>query len=31
MISSARAVGRVRENFPEKVILKLKSEAGVTR
>lgn len=31
MISSARAVGRVRENFPEKVILKLKSEAGVIR
>lgn len=31
MISSARAVGRVRESFPEKVILKLKSEGGVTR
>lgn len=30
MISSARAVGRVWENFPEKVILKLKSE-GVTK
>ena len=33
MISSARAVGRVRwwDESPEKVILKLKSEGGVTR
>ena len=30
MISSTRAVGRVWENFPEKGILKLKSE-GVTK
>lgn len=30
MISSARAVGRVWGNFPEKVILKLKTE-GVTK
>lgn len=30
MTSSARAVGRVREKFPE-VILKLKSDAGVIR
>lgn len=31
MISSARAVERVMEKFLEKMILKLKSEAGVIR
>lgn len=31
MISSARAVGRVRRKFPEKVTLKLKSDAGVIK